>query len=460
MLLRFRSAAPLLRPRTLSRTDDAVRNMSGRISRNRTGTTAALWNKRFEMEQYKKGATKPQEKLVEKPPSASHMSIALPVSSDADIHDQYANFRGGIQFGKLLEDIDAFAGNIAFLHCDDGNPETKQHRLVTASVDRLDLSFPITLGLEDLLLTGSAGWAGRSSVQIDLQVSQALCGTNATTAAGKDFLHGSVVFVAVNDENKGVPINPLIPATVKEKAMFKAGEAMNLRRKMARKTNLNSAAPTEEEIARLHKMMMAPPTANHVPLSSTTLDSVRLMQPQQRNRAGKIFGGYLMHKAYELAFATASKFSVIQGWGAPTVFAVDDVSFAKPVSIGDVITFTSTVVYTGADELRGAQAPGALPPHLSSLFQVRVGTKIVDLKAGTSALSNEFHFSFFNRSPTQVAGQFPLQAVPVVGIVPHSYREGMLWVDGRRRMLQALDIQAEVGGVFAESIGCTPTPKP
>eukprot|EP00961_Rhodomonas_salina_P286857 3876473-Rhodomonas_salina.3 len=40
------------------------------------------------------------------------MSIALPVSSDADIHDQYANFRGGIQFGKLLEDIDAFAGNI------------------------------------------------------------------------------------------------------------------------------------------------------------------------------------------------------------------------------------------------------------------------------------------------------------------------------------------------------------
>jgi L-cysteine desulfidase len=37
------------------------------------------------------------------------------------------NFRGGIRFGKLLEDIDAFAGNIAFMHCNDGDPNTKVH---------------------------------------------------------------------------------------------------------------------------------------------------------------------------------------------------------------------------------------------------------------------------------------------------------------------------------------------
>jgi hypothetical protein len=44
------------------------------------------------------------------------------------VRDQYLNFRGGLRFGKLLEDIDAFAGNIAFMHCDDANPNTKAHR--------------------------------------------------------------------------------------------------------------------------------------------------------------------------------------------------------------------------------------------------------------------------------------------------------------------------------------------
>lgn len=48
--------------------------------------------------------------------------------SDPIVRDQYLNFRGGLRFGKLLEDIDAFAGNIAFMHCDDGNPTTKAHR--------------------------------------------------------------------------------------------------------------------------------------------------------------------------------------------------------------------------------------------------------------------------------------------------------------------------------------------
>jgi len=53
------------------------------------------------------------------------------------------NFRGGIRFGKLLEDIDAFAGNIAFMHCNDGDPNTKVPVLVTACLDRLDINFPV-----------------------------------------------------------------------------------------------------------------------------------------------------------------------------------------------------------------------------------------------------------------------------------------------------------------------------
>ena len=81
------------------------------------------------------------------------------------------NFRGGIRFGKLLEDIDAFAGNIAFLHCNDGDPNTKVPVLVTACLDRLDIDFPVTLNLgTDLQLHGQVTWTSKSALQISIHL--------------------------------------------------------------------------------------------------------------------------------------------------------------------------------------------------------------------------------------------------------------------------------------------------
>ncbi|EKX47623.1 hypothetical protein GUITHDRAFT_106611 [Guillardia theta CCMP2712] len=163
-----------------------------------------------------------------------------------------------------------------------------------------------------------------------------------------------------------------------------------------------------------------------------------------------------MHSAYELAYATACTFAATsgnstkvcpqdpQGWrlGAPTVLALDDVSFARPVSIGDVVKFRADVVYTGSNEsiLMGNQHPG-----LSCIFQVRVETRIVDLKTGNDALSNEFHFTFLNRDP-ESSHVMQLKPIPVKPIEPLSYGEGMMWLDGRRRMLEALEVVRENKG--------------
>ena len=49
------------------------------------------------------------------------------------------------RFGLLLEDLDALAGNVAFAHCDDGDPDTPPPLLVTASVDRLVLRQRLTM---------------------------------------------------------------------------------------------------------------------------------------------------------------------------------------------------------------------------------------------------------------------------------------------------------------------------
>lgn len=44
---------------------------------------------------------------------------------DPLLKEQYQNFNGLVQFSKLFEDLDALAGNVAFKHCDDDDPETR-----------------------------------------------------------------------------------------------------------------------------------------------------------------------------------------------------------------------------------------------------------------------------------------------------------------------------------------------
>jgi len=119
------------------------------------------------------------------------------------------------------------------------------------------------------------------------------------------------------------------------------------------------------------------------------------------------------------------------------VAAVDDVSFALPVSIGDVVTFSAQVVYTGADE-----EGSATDRSLASAFQVRVETQIIELHTGQKRLSNEFHFTFVARDASV---KDTLRHLPMPPVRPTTYREGMLWLDGRRRMLEAVTIGKSEG---------------
>ena len=59
----------------------------------------------------------------------------------------------------------------------------------------------------------------------------------------------------------------------------------------------------------------------------TKLENAIICQPQQRNMHGRIFGGFLMRRAFELAFSTCYVF----GGGRPLFLEVDHVDFRKPV---------------------------------------------------------------------------------------------------------------------------------
>lgn len=111
-------------------------------------------------------------------------------------------------------------------------------------------------------------------------------------------------------------------------------------------------------------------------IEETRRESTHFMHPQERNLHGKVFGGYLMRTAYELAFVTANLFTGAR----PEFLSSDDIHFLEPVEVGSVVVFTSEVVFTGRTSL-----------------QVCVCAEVLDPATGRRRTTNNFHFAF--RSP-------------------------------------------------------------
>ena len=63
-------------------------------------------------------------------PSQSMTKILYPFSTDEFLKETYKNPWNQLRFGKILEDLDALAGNIAFAHVQDPSLN-----IVTASVN-------------------------------------------------------------------------------------------------------------------------------------------------------------------------------------------------------------------------------------------------------------------------------------------------------------------------------------
>eukprot|EP00775_Hariotina_reticulata_P006239 gene6239-6476_t len=90
-----------------------------------------------------------------------------------------------------------------------------------------------------------------------------------------------------------------------------------------------------------------------IPAADTSLSNAFVCQPQQRNMHGRIFGGFLMRRAFELAFATTYLFA----GSRPAFVRVDDITFRNPVSVGSLLRFQSHVIdvtYTTVEEAQVA----------------------------------------------------------------------------------------------------------
>lgn len=134
---------------------------------------------------------------------------------------------------------------------------------------------------------------------------------------------------------KAAPVNRISPESEIEKLLFDDAEARSKFRK--RKRGQNTREHANGEINRLEALlsegrifcdMPALADRNSILLRDTRLANSLICQPQQRNIHGRIFGGFLMHRAFELAFSTAYAFAGVR----PSFLEVDHVDFLKPVS--------------------------------------------------------------------------------------------------------------------------------
>lgn len=110
-------------------------------------------------------------------------------------------------------------------------------------------------------------------------------------------------------------------------------------------------------------------------MRDTVFRNAYMMYPQDRNLHGNIFGGHILRRAFEAARVTASAFF---GTEDKVAFqAVDEIQFVKPIPVGSIVEFTSTVSYS----------------ELSACV-VNVTAAVVDVSSGTKDTTNSFNYMF------------------------------------------------------------------
>ncbi|XP_027769297.1 acyl-coenzyme A thioesterase 9, mitochondrial-like isoform X2 [Solanum pennellii] len=268
-------------------------------------------------------------------------------------------------------------------HCSSNDGTTRPLILVTASVDKMLLKKPIRVDT-DLKIEGAVTWVGRSSMEIQLEVMQS--SPEASSTSESLALTANFTFVARDSKTgKSAPINQISPKTETEKLLWEEAEERNKMRKVKRGERKKEIQG--EEVNRLNELlaesrifcdMPALADRDSILIKDTCLQNSLICQPQQRNIHGRIFGGFLMRRAFELAYATAYAFA----GSAPCFVEVDHVDFLKPVDVGNFLRLKSCVLYT---ELENLSKP---------LINVEVVAHVMRPELRSSEVSNNFYFTF------------------------------------------------------------------
>ncbi|NXD21571.1 ACOT9 thioesterase, partial [Spelaeornis formosus] len=338
---------------------------------------------------------KRQEDLPPRRMKDSYLEVILPLGSQPEIREKYLNVHNSVRFGRILEDLDSLGVLICYTHTKQEMQQRSPLSIVTALVDKINLCQKIIHPDCDIKFTGNVSWVGKTSMEVKMHMLQLHDGDY------NPVLDATFVMVARDPENKRPAfVNPLIPENPEEEEIFKQGEMNKLKRIEFSTASLLKMAPTAEERNIVHDIFLntldtrqegevyclfqrtvsfqsrkLPPSS--VWMEDAKLKGLQICHPEERNIFNRIFGGFLMRKAFELGWATACSY----GSSRPFIVSVDDIMFQKPVEVGSLLLLSGQVCYTE-----------------KNYIQIRVHSEVYNANTREHHTTNVFHFTFISEN--------------------------------------------------------------
>lgn len=333
-------------------------------------------------------------------PADTSFSHSLSLDTDPALRRRFMvvdeELRGNLRFGLLLEVLDKVAEETALNYVNRFHPDA---RVVTAAIDNVIVRHAADVTRE-IVCKARINHVGRSSLEIGIRVEQP--GEPANHVASCYFT--MVARSGMGEDAVSVQLPPLEYAADEEQV--RAKKALARREEYRKQQALGLEPPSREEyetLAALHKAQDEPGFAG---LLSARLvaDSWERMYPEFENVPQKIFGGYLVRRAYELS----SICSELVAPDRPIIAGVNRINFFHPVRMGDKLHYTSRVVYTNG-----------------SYVCVEANIERISRDRTSKALSNSCLFTFVN-----VDRDLLHRPVPVV--YPTTYAEDARYLQAAR----------------------------
>lgn len=301
-----------------------------------------------------------------------------------------------IRFGLLLEILDKVAEETALNYVNRFHP---QARVVTAAIDNILVRNAADV-TRDIVFNARINHVGRSSLEVGIRVEQA--GEKASHIASCYFT--MVARSGMGAEAVSVPLPPL--EYVDDLERKRARNTLARRDDWKQQQAVQLEPPSREE----YRMLAGLHAAQDVPgftgllAGRLTTDSWEMMYPEQENVPQKIFGGYLIRRAFELS-------AICSELAAPdrsVVVAVNRINFFQPVRMGDKLHYTSRVVYTD-----------------DSYVCVEASIERIGRSRSAKALSNSCLFTFVNVDKEMARR-------PVPPVYPTTYAEDARYLAAHR----------------------------
>jgi acyl-CoA hydrolase len=335
------------------------------------------------------------------------MNRKLPFSEDDKLRHKFKlidePIQGNLRWGRLLEELDKLAEDVALDYMHRFNPEA---RVVTAAIDDILLRVPGDIN-KDLNLRARINYVGRSSMEVGIRIDQE--GAESRSLASCYFT--MVARIGEGEDARSITVEPLQYVSDLEKKRY--NNAIERREAYRNQIDELKEPPSKEEYRQLRKLHSAQEEEGFKGLLAGDLvrSNWERMFPEQENVPEKIFGGYVIRRAFELAMMHAEVIAPDR----PVFVRVNRINFLQPVRIGDKLDFTSRIVYTG-----------------DTSISVEIDIERISRNQETRALSNTCVFTIVNVDEE-------MNPQPVPQIYPTTYAEDERYLRAQRRRKRYLE---------------------